>query len=278
MDLSKYNVKVCNENNIDEICLLQEGVFEDLNENLSILRKNTKETFLRCMKTPNMIIGLFDGSKLIGLSILEDARGREDDLGNKLCKHDISSYTDLKLIMIRKKYYGNGFQRALMWLIEKKAYQKGYHYLCTSVSPNNQYSKNNILKAGYTFDSITSLYGGLEREIYVKELSIKNFNRTILQVAGKLEGIRANNDLITEGIELSNCFIGTDDLATTGDIIEYSDINSGKMFYGLFIDAIEQQVLLCNVFDGTFKIFTYSHDIEGLQQTKVLLNTTRHEE
>ena len=163
-------LRLCSTEDIHVILELQESVFADLGDQSDLLRRNTEETFERCMKEPNFTIGVFDGEDLAALCIMEDARGRADDLGisikNEQAKQ--SKYADFKLVMVKKEYRGQGLQKALMGILEKNARKRGYQYLLTSVSPYNQYSRENIRSMGYTYDTSKTLYGGLEREIYVK--------------------------------------------------------------------------------------------------------------
>ena len=164
------HIRFCKEEDLERILALQEEVFADLEDRASLLRRNTRETFQRCLQEPNFTLGVFDGGELIAVSIMEDARGREDDLGIRLQTHKIHDYADFKLVMVRRGYYGRGLQKTLMRITENMAYKRGYRWFCTSVSPDNVYSRENIRAMGYELDSRMELYGGLEREIYVKEL------------------------------------------------------------------------------------------------------------
>ena len=179
MNYQKLFVKKCDKNELDNILKLQDIIFEEL-ENPSILRRNTTQILAQCLEEPNVTIGVFDQNNLIGLIILVEPTGEETDLRKNLKCHIINSAADFKLIMIKKEYRGYGLQRSLMWLLEKIAYTKGYKFLCVSVSPDNKYSRSNIINAGYEFDHQEYLYGGLIREVYVKKLKVRNYNADII--------------------------------------------------------------------------------------------------
>lgn len=172
MNAAGLEIRFCGEGDVPAILRLQECVFRDLGEKSDFLRRNTEETFLRCVRPPNFTLGAFDAGDLVALTIMEDARGRDDDLGVRLETHDLAreTYADYKLAMVRSDHRGRGLQRRLLRLAEEIAHQKGYRWFCTSVAPGNEHSRVNIRAAGFALDSEKELYGGLRREIYVKRL------------------------------------------------------------------------------------------------------------
>lgn len=171
MKLGEWDVRFCQESHIPAILELQEHIFDVLGDDANLLRRNTRETFERCLRVPNFTLGVFDGDCLVALAIMEDARGREDDLGAQIRQHTLGRYADSKLFVVRKEYRGHGLQRKLEDLLEQIAYSRGYRWLCSSVSPDNTYSRRNIIASGYEWDSTMELYGGLQRDIFVKKLS-----------------------------------------------------------------------------------------------------------
>lgn len=171
MKLGAWDIRFCTEGDLPAILSLQEVVFDALGDQRDLLRRNTPETFVRCLHAPNFTLGVFDGGELIALSIMEDARGRDDDLGTRLKRHKLSDYADYKLAFVHPAYRGHGLQRSLMALIEDIAFKRGYRWLCASVSPDNEFSRRNIEAQGFELDSRAELYGGLEREIFVKRIS-----------------------------------------------------------------------------------------------------------
>lgn len=174
MKVGEWDVRFCDEEQIPAILELQDDIFEVLGDDADLLRRNTEETFRRCLRLPNFTLGVFDGNRLAALAIMEDARGRDDDLGIKVRQHTLGTYADSKLFMVRREYRGHGLQRTLERILEDIAYARGYRWLCTSVSPDNLYSRRNIVASGYEWDSTMELYGGLRRDIFVKELDVPN--------------------------------------------------------------------------------------------------------
>lgn len=270
------NIRQCKIGDIEEILELQDKVFLDLAENADLLRKNTRETFERCMKEPNFFVGLYDDAEMVGLGIMEDARGRDDDLGVVICRHSLSkgAYADCKLVMIRKPYYGRGLQRALMWIIEKNAYKRGYRYLITSVSPDNPYSRNNIIAMGYKYDTNKNMYGTLNRDVFIKELKIADYNQSIADFAESLEGREGRTEDVLEGIDLARCLTGTVEIASTGDAAQYYDPEMKGICYGRFVrDAEETRVLIRDEKTKTFAFLPFGTTLEKMELQKVWIDT-----
>ena len=183
----ELRARLCEKGDLDDIMALQDAVFCSIGENANILRRNTEETFLRCMSAGNITIGVFDGGILAGVAIMEDARGRDDDLGIRLKTPVPEEYADMKLVMLRREYYGRGLQRKLMTILEKLAYMSGYRVFCTSVAPDNSYSRDNMIRLGYEYDSSMALYGGLARDIFVKRLTMTEDEAEMLRDAASTE-------------------------------------------------------------------------------------------
>ena len=84
---------------------------------------------------------------------------------------DVSDVVSLKLIICDYDYRGNGLQGLLMDRLEQKARELGYNQICSTVSPDNIYSRRNFLKREYALSVTFDNYGGgLVRELYFKNL------------------------------------------------------------------------------------------------------------
>lgn len=68
------------------------------------------------------------------------------------------------------QYRGHGLQKKLMELAEHDLKKAGYHYLCCTVHPDNQYSKNNVLRQGYQIMTTKEKYQGYLRHVFLKKL------------------------------------------------------------------------------------------------------------
>lgn len=268
MNYQQLLVKKCDKNDLNSILKLQDIIFMGL-ENPSILRRNTEHILAQCLKDPNVTIGVYDQNDLIGVIILVEPSGEETDLRKNLKCHSIDKAADFKLIMIKKEYRGYGLQRSLMWLLEKIAHNIGYKFLCVSVSPNNEYSKRNIINSAYEFDHQENLYGGLEREVYVKELRVSHYNASVIKYVNECE----EKKRLDVKLDLSNCFQGNISIATTGDVLEYYNQKTGKSHFGLFIKKYTPFVLLYDINAQKWRVFEYSDNINGLLLKSVWINS-----
>lgn len=158
---------------VDSIMDLQDKVYNSLSDK-SLLRKNTKEMFESCVVDPNVSVGVYDGDKLVAVGIMVDARGTDEDLGVGLKKFEVQKNINFKNVMVLPEYRGLLLQLRLMVYLEEKAKKMGYTHSCTSISPDNFYSRSNALKMGYLYDHSAEKYGGLKRDIFVKEFTKEN--------------------------------------------------------------------------------------------------------
>lgn len=273
----KYNrlvLKKCTMSDVDQIYNFQKIIIDGLVDK-EVLRENSRSMFERCVQTPNLTIGVFDSSELIALAIFVDERGNEEDLSRDLVNHDVDIAANFKLIMVKKEYRGNGFQKALMWILERYAYNHGFTHLCTTVSNKNIYSLNNIKDSGYEYDHNAIKYGGLSRDVFVKDISksVSPYNKMILNVINSIENKRGSNELVIEGINFDKCFEGEFSIATTGDILEYEDSDSGKNYYALLFSKFTPMVLICIPEKDSLQFVDFSYNISSLKLQKVWINT-----
>ena len=271
---SNYILRRCVEGDVKTICELQRNVIESL-EDKELLRENTREMFEHCIKDPNLSIGVFRGDELVAVAILVDEKNNKEDLSLNLVKYHVNNAANLKLVMIKKEYRGNGLQSALMWIIEKIAFNRGYTHLCTTVSPKNVHSTNNIKSAGYKYDHSAIKYEYLARDIYVKDIDINiaSYNKHIIEIVSSLENKKNCNDLVLEGINFDRCFIGELDIVNTGDILEYEDVDSGNTYYGLVIKKFILMILIFIPEKKSLQIVDYADNINSLRLKKVWINT-----
>jgi len=71
---------------------------------------------------------------------------------------------------VEKAQRGFGLQTVLIEMMEAASKKAGGCFALTSVSPYNRVSRNNLERAGFVHLTDAYLYGGLERQILIKEL------------------------------------------------------------------------------------------------------------
>ena len=167
LPLTEFEFKTLSLENVPEILDLQDRVIASLTDPTQ-LRKNTVEMFTECVTAPNLTIGVYHGNLLIALGVLYYPTGLEEDLSHLLQGVDINGKKSAKykLIMVDKEYRGNGLQCALGKRFEAHAKATGVTLLCATVSPDNKYSENNMLKLGYTLNATLPKYGSIRNLFY----------------------------------------------------------------------------------------------------------------
>lgn len=166
----EFEFKILTDKNVNEILALQERVISTLT-NPDLLRRNTEQMFFECVKEPNYSIGTYHNGTLIGIGVLYYPTTLEEDLAHLLKGVDIKDKksANYKLCMVDKNYRGNGLQVALGKMLEDKAKKDGINLLCATVSPDNFYSEQNMLKLGYKINTTLPKYGSI-RNIFYKNI------------------------------------------------------------------------------------------------------------
>ncbi len=173
---------------------MQQDVFDELKDK-SLLRYNDLNTFKDCMEN-HFTLGLFSHENLIAFGILYFHSLKEQLINSLQCystdfryllksnsKYKRNYYTNfsfsyqfkvkiatIKLIIVKKEFRGNHYQRCIIQKLEQQAKKLSYKILICSVSPDNIYSLNNFLLENYRIVDNKLLYGGLKRFILVKRL------------------------------------------------------------------------------------------------------------
>ncbi len=170
MDISAFDIKECTEEDLTAVLELQEDAFRHL-ENPELLRKNTPEMLLECLKSPHVTLGAWYQGELAALSVLyvplDDAEKLMPYLEGVPCEG--MSSANYKLCIVKKAYRGNGLQYELGKRLFAYAADMHMDILCATASPLNTHSISNIEKLGFTYNKTTHKYG-MTRNIYYKIL------------------------------------------------------------------------------------------------------------
>ena len=169
--VSDIEIKQLDKTYIKAMRALQDEVMAKL-ENPDILRKNTYETFEVCFHKPSLVLGAFSDERLIGFGILYLAGNDRENLAYSLDNYcgSLSEYGNVKVVIVKDGYRGNGLQRLFISRFEEYARNIGIKVLLSTVSPFNIYSKNNLELSGFTVVKKLKKYGGKERYLYYKKI------------------------------------------------------------------------------------------------------------
>ncbi len=150
---------------------IQEEAFEAHEGSPDFLRRNTKETFSVCFEDKSLVLGAYYEGELAGFGILLDAKKTSENLAKDVdLIEDLLSSANVKLIIVRPKFRGNGLQRILIEKLSSYAKDVGFNYLCTTVSPVNPWSLDNFKKCGFIEFKRLEKYGGLSRVLFYKKI------------------------------------------------------------------------------------------------------------
>ena len=169
-DKSEFVFSQCKAGCIDEICDIQEETFETLSDNTDVLRRNSREMLLECLCEPHYTIGAYHNGKLAGFAVLYVPGTGKENIGKDIgiAESELNTVANIKLVIVRPEYRGNGLQKKLTEKLENEAKNKGYKVLCLTVSPDNIFSRRNVESSGYVFHSQKLKYDNLLRNIYYK--------------------------------------------------------------------------------------------------------------
>ena len=95
-----------------------------------------------------------------------------ENLGRDLefSDEDLMKSAHMETVVIVPEYQGHRLQARLMEMAEKDLKAAGYKHLLCTIHPENPYSMNNALSLGYRMEKQVEKYGGLPRNILLKEI------------------------------------------------------------------------------------------------------------
>jgi len=73
-------------------------------------------------------------------------------------------------VVVAEKWRGHGLQGKMLREAEVELIRRGYRYFLATVHPDNAYSLNNMLRAGYEIKATKEKYGGKLRHVLLKEI------------------------------------------------------------------------------------------------------------
>ena len=171
IDKSTLTYKALGIESIPALLELQEDAFAHAGDSTDFLRRNTYETLAPCFDGDSLVLGAFDGELLVAFGILYCAGETKENLAHDLDDvTDITENANVKLVIVRYEYRGNGLQKELIARLCTHAEQRGYKWLSSTVSPENPWSMNNLVANGFTEAKVLVKYGGLKRILYAKKI------------------------------------------------------------------------------------------------------------
>lgn len=156
---------------IEEAMRLREYVWEQL-ENKALYAQAERKDFIKALDDGFGLVALAH-NKVVAclLCTLVDVEYGVDRNYTKDVLEECADYVDT---YIHPDFRGNGIQNILEEIMCGICYQQGKRIILGTVSPENQYSYKNFLKAGYRQVDRMIKYEGLERIFMEKHLEDVN--------------------------------------------------------------------------------------------------------
>lgn len=137
---------------------------------LYIAKENTSDNFSNSMFYNNARD--FDCPEFAGLFTTIFPELGPENLGRDLgfSDEDLMKSAHMETVVIAPEYRGHRLQARLMKKAEEDLKAAGYKHLLCTIHPENPYSMNNALSLGYKVEKLVEKYGGLPRNILLKEI------------------------------------------------------------------------------------------------------------
>lgn len=164
-------LKKLNKESIPLMLEIQEEAFKVL-EDPDLLRRNTYEALEVCFNEKSLVLGAYIDGEIAGFGILYDAGKDKENLAYSLDDvSDVENYVNVKLTIVRPAFRGKGIQRLLIEKLVEYAAEEGFKGACSTVSPKNNFSSNNLTKCGFEAVKTLVKYGGMKRILFYKKLN-----------------------------------------------------------------------------------------------------------
>ncbi len=113
-----------------------------------------------------------NNKEIAGILITVIPGNSPDNLGKdiELPKHELTKVVHMDSVAVLPAYRGHHLYQKLVLAAEADLVSSGYHYLCCTIHPENQYSMNNAHLLGYKVMKVCEKYGRYLRAVLMKEI------------------------------------------------------------------------------------------------------------
>lgn len=114
-----------------------------------------------------------DGDLLVAAMIVRFPRDADDNLARGLGydESEVLAAAHIESVAVAPSHRGRGLQRELLSSVEKELVDAHVAVALATVSPDNEHSHRNFLRAGYADLARRRMYGGVDRIVVAKRLS-----------------------------------------------------------------------------------------------------------
>ena len=162
------DLKCVNENiNLDEYIAFRDSVKKNM-EYPEWLGDFSKDNLVNMLNNGSKIWIFYKNNEPVASMMLIPSDGDAlRKFGLDLNYRDVVDYGPM---FVNPKYVGNKLQYQMLQKIDKYSKSLGYKYAVGTIHPDNKYSINNLLKAGFELKGTRTFKRGV-RNIYLKEFN-----------------------------------------------------------------------------------------------------------
>ncbi len=167
-----FTMKLASENDADKIYSHMQEVYNQL-ENKALFVCDNHDFIVDHISIHGFVVMAYcNNEKFAGCLIVRFPGYDNDNLGKDTGLSDAQQLrvAHMESVVVLDKYRGNNLQYEMMKYAEKNIDTNKYRYILATVSPDNIYSRTNLIKCGYRFVLNKVKYGELSRDIYMKIL------------------------------------------------------------------------------------------------------------
>lgn len=171
MRIQEMEIRRLSHMDVNQIRVLMTDVISRLSSQ-ELFAMDDEAYFLKHMEGKGEIYGAFYNDALVAYSVLAFPGKSESNLGIELGvpEVELTRIAVLDSTVVHESARGLGLQSFFHELRERRARERGFLYLYSTVHPENNPSIKNLERAGFTLQFTRPMYGGKTRHCYSKRL------------------------------------------------------------------------------------------------------------
>lgn len=196
-----YTARFLQLDDLAMIMQLQEKVKNALQSKAN-LEPLSREEFTFLLNGNGFMIGIFIAGNLVGFRAMLIPELDDEHLGLDcgLSEHDFSNVIYSEVSCVDPEFRGNGMQTVMGKLLFAHVDTEQFHYICSTVSPNNIPSMKDKLALGMRIVALKEKYNGKLRYILMKNLLHKECLSTgTKDVPVRIDDIGVQQSLLQTG-------------------------------------------------------------------------------
>ncbi len=171
--MKKFTFRVASPEDTDEIYNIMQKVYTSLDNKSLFVCDSFNFVSDHINKCGFIVVSCDSSQKTAGCLIVRYPGSDDDNLGKDIGLSDLQQLcvAHMESAVVLPEYRGNKLQYEMIKYAEKNIDRNKYKYILATVSPENVYSRTNLIKSGYRFVLNKIKYEGLSRDIYMKKYS-----------------------------------------------------------------------------------------------------------